>query len=202
MPDNPAQNIWQIYLATDDITGTVAAAEARGTQVVEAVMPVADLGVQAELIDPTGVGPSAPVEARDASTGRSSSLAAHPAAASWFGLFTTDYDTAKTGPVTAGAGRPTTGSCPHGYFLDAEGCIPGPDAAGRELARGWPARAAACSYRVTTELHTYACTLGGPTARHAVSPRHPLGPLATVADRPARLQGARGRPPDPDRGRS
>ncbi len=87
MPDNPAQNIWKIYLATDDITGTVAAAEARGAQVVVPAMPVADLGVQAVLIDPTGAG----VGLWQPGTFHGFSVLGEPGAASWFELFTTDY---------------------------------------------------------------------------------------------------------------
>jgi predicted enzyme related to lactoylglutathione lyase len=49
-----ANNSWKIYLNSDDIAKTLEAAEAEGAQVVGPVMPVADLGTQAVLIDPTG----------------------------------------------------------------------------------------------------------------------------------------------------
>src|SRR3954467_6630594 len=54
MPDMKANDTWKIYLATDDITKTVEAAEGTGAQVVAPVMPIADLGSQAVLVDPTG----------------------------------------------------------------------------------------------------------------------------------------------------
>ncbi len=50
----PANNTWKIYLATDDIAKTIEAAEANGAEIVSPPMPVADLGIQAVLIDPTG----------------------------------------------------------------------------------------------------------------------------------------------------
>jgi hypothetical protein len=54
MPDAPADNAWKIYLSTDDIAKTVELAESKGAQVAVPQMPVADLGVQSVLIDPTG----------------------------------------------------------------------------------------------------------------------------------------------------
>ncbi len=52
--DMPANDTWKIYLSTDDIAKTVAVAEAEGADIVAPSMPVADLGTQAVLIDPTG----------------------------------------------------------------------------------------------------------------------------------------------------
>jgi hypothetical protein len=54
MGDMAADNTWKIYLATDDITKTVEAAEGHGAQIISPPMPVADLGSQVVLIDPTG----------------------------------------------------------------------------------------------------------------------------------------------------
>ncbi len=54
MGDMPANNLWKVYLATDDIAKTVETAEANGAQVISPAMPVADLGIQATLNDPTG----------------------------------------------------------------------------------------------------------------------------------------------------
>src|SRR5690242_9963720 len=54
MGDMPAGNTWTIYLSTDDIAKTLEAAEADGAQIIGPAMPVADLGIQAVLIDPTG----------------------------------------------------------------------------------------------------------------------------------------------------
>jgi predicted enzyme related to lactoylglutathione lyase len=52
--DMPANNTWKIYLATDDIDKTAAAVVAQGGQIVAPSMPIADLGVQLVLVDPTG----------------------------------------------------------------------------------------------------------------------------------------------------
>jgi uncharacterized protein len=54
MGDMKATNTWKIYLNTDDIAKTIAAAEAEGAQITVPSMEVADLGTQAVLIDPTG----------------------------------------------------------------------------------------------------------------------------------------------------
>jgi predicted enzyme related to lactoylglutathione lyase len=54
MGDMAADNLWKIYLATDDIAKTLETAESCGAQVLSAAMPVADLGIQALLNDPTG----------------------------------------------------------------------------------------------------------------------------------------------------
>src|SRR5580693_9093295 len=42
MGDEPAKNIWSIYLATDDIAKTLEAAEASGAQIISPAMAVAD----------------------------------------------------------------------------------------------------------------------------------------------------------------
>jgi uncharacterized protein len=54
MGDMAADNLWKTYLATDDIAKTLKSAEASGAQVISPAMPVADLGIQATLNDPTG----------------------------------------------------------------------------------------------------------------------------------------------------
>jgi predicted enzyme related to lactoylglutathione lyase len=54
MGDMPATNDWSIYLASEDIAKTVETAETVGSQIISAPMAVADLGLQAVLIDPTG----------------------------------------------------------------------------------------------------------------------------------------------------
>ncbi|HEX4244232.1 MAG TPA: VOC family protein [Acidimicrobiales bacterium] len=52
--DMPANDTWKIYLATDDIDKTAAAAVAQGAEIIAPAMPVADLGIQLVLTDPTG----------------------------------------------------------------------------------------------------------------------------------------------------
>ncbi len=84
MPHNPAQNVWKIYLATDDIDGTVKRAEAEGAQVVVPPMAVADLGTQAVLIDPTG----AVVGAWQPGTFPGNTVLEEPGTPSWFELHT------------------------------------------------------------------------------------------------------------------
>jgi uncharacterized protein len=87
MPDAPAENIWQVYLATDDIAKTTEAAEAEGAQIVSPPMAVADLGTQAILTDPTG----AHLGAWQAGTFPGFTVLNEPGAPSWCELFTRDY---------------------------------------------------------------------------------------------------------------
>lgn len=54
MGDMPANNTWKIYLAARDIAKTIEVAEGEGAQIHVPSMPVADLGIQAVLADPTG----------------------------------------------------------------------------------------------------------------------------------------------------
>jgi uncharacterized protein len=90
MPDMPAQNLWKIYLTSDDIAKTVEAAEAEGAQVVAPPMPVADLGIQAVLVDPTG----ADVGVWQPGTFPGFTELEEEGAPSWFELHTRDYDRA------------------------------------------------------------------------------------------------------------
>jgi uncharacterized protein len=87
MPDNPAQNLWKIYLATYDVARAVKAAEAEGAQIVVSAMPVADLGIQAVLTDPTGAG----VGIWQPASFHGFSVLDESGSPSWFELFTTDY---------------------------------------------------------------------------------------------------------------
>jgi hypothetical protein len=87
MPDMPAQNLWTIYLATNDIGKTVEAAEAHGAQVVSPPMAVADLGSQAVLIDPTG----AQLGAWQPGTFPGFTVLHESGAPSWFELHTRDH---------------------------------------------------------------------------------------------------------------
>ncbi len=54
MGDRRTEDLWKLYLATDDIARTLGTAEAAGAEIVSPMMPVADLGSQAVLVDPTG----------------------------------------------------------------------------------------------------------------------------------------------------
>jgi predicted enzyme related to lactoylglutathione lyase len=90
MPDMPAQNVWKIYLSTSDITKTVEAAETEGAQIVSPQMAVADLGIQAVLVDPTG----ANVGAWQPGTFPGFTVLNENGAPSWFELHTRDHTTA------------------------------------------------------------------------------------------------------------
>ncbi|MGZ4524261.1 MAG: VOC family protein [Mycobacteriaceae bacterium] len=87
MGDMPAQDVWKIYLATDDIAKTVAAAEAAGAQIISPPMAVADLGIQAVLIDPAG----AQLGAWQPGTFPGFTVLNEHGAPSWFELHTRDH---------------------------------------------------------------------------------------------------------------
>jgi hypothetical protein len=90
MGDMPATDTWKIYLDTDDIAKTLQAVEAEGAQVIAPAMPVADLGTQAVLIDPTG----AHLGAWQAGTFPGFTVLNEHGAPSWFELHTRDHATA------------------------------------------------------------------------------------------------------------
>jgi predicted enzyme related to lactoylglutathione lyase len=54
MGEMSANDTWTIYLTTDDIAKTTAAAQAEGGNIANPAMAVADLGIQAVFTDPTG----------------------------------------------------------------------------------------------------------------------------------------------------
>jgi predicted enzyme related to lactoylglutathione lyase len=90
MGDMKANNTWKIYLATGDIEKTVEAAKAEGAEVVAPVMPVADLGKQAVLVDPTG----ASLGAWQPGTFPGFTVLNEHGAPSWFELQTRDHERA------------------------------------------------------------------------------------------------------------
>jgi len=87
MGDMPASNTWKVYLTTDDISKTVETAEAEGAQIISAPMPVADLGIQAVLIDPTG----ADLGAWQPGSFPGFTVLNEHGAPGWFELHTRDY---------------------------------------------------------------------------------------------------------------
>jgi len=87
MGDAKADNSWKAYLSTDDIEKTLHVAEAEGAQVVVPAMPVADLGVQAVLVDPTG----AAIGTWQPGTFPGFNVLGEHGAPSWFELHTTDF---------------------------------------------------------------------------------------------------------------
>src|ERR1039458_4896237 len=54
MGEMAASDTWKIYLQTDHIDRTVKASVVEGAEVMSPAMPVADLGIQAVIKDPTG----------------------------------------------------------------------------------------------------------------------------------------------------
>jgi hypothetical protein len=89
-PDMPAQNVWKIYLNTDDIAKTLATAESARATIVFPDEPVADLGIQAVLTDPSG----ATVGAWQPGTFPGFTVLGEHGAPSWFELHTRDFATA------------------------------------------------------------------------------------------------------------
>ena len=87
MGDMKADDAWKIYLATDDITKTVEAAESSGAQVMGPAMPVADLGIQAVMLDPTG----AAIGTWQPGTFPGFTTLYEQGAPSWFELHTRDF---------------------------------------------------------------------------------------------------------------
>ena len=87
MGDMKAQNLWKVYLSTDDIAKTLGAAENEGAQIISPQMPVADLGIQAVLVDPTG----AQVGAWQPGTFPGFAVLNEHGAPSWFELHTRDH---------------------------------------------------------------------------------------------------------------
>ena len=87
MGDAAADDRWKVYLATDDTAKTLETAEAEGAQIVVPAMPVADLGVQSVLVDPTG----ASIGVWQPGTFPGFTVLGEPGAPSWFELHTRDH---------------------------------------------------------------------------------------------------------------
>ncbi len=87
MGDMPASNRWRIYLSTDDIAETLASLPGAGAEVAMPAMPVADLGIQAILADPSG----ADLGAWQPGTFPGFTVLNEHGAPSWFELLTRDY---------------------------------------------------------------------------------------------------------------
>jgi len=88
--DTPAANRWSVYLATEDIASTLEAAVAQGAQVVSGAMPVADIGIQGAIVDPTG----AHVGMWQPGTFPGFTVLEEAGTPSWFELLTRDHATA------------------------------------------------------------------------------------------------------------
>ena len=92
MGDMKADDAWKIYLQTDDVGKTIEAAAADGAEVPVPAMPVADLGIQSVLVDPTG----ATVGAWQVGTFPGFTVLGEHGAPGWFELHTRDHGRAVT----------------------------------------------------------------------------------------------------------
>jgi predicted enzyme related to lactoylglutathione lyase len=90
MGEMKANDTWKIYLDTDDLAKTLEAAATEGAEIISPAMPVADLGIQAVLNDPTG----AQHGAWQAGTFPGFTVLNEHGAPSWFELLTRDHATA------------------------------------------------------------------------------------------------------------
>jgi len=87
MGDDAATDSWTVYVTGADAAKTVATAEGAGAQVVAPVMPIADLGSQAVLVDPTG----AVIGVWQPDTFPGFLTLDEPGSPSWFELHTRDH---------------------------------------------------------------------------------------------------------------
>jgi predicted enzyme related to lactoylglutathione lyase len=87
MGDLPASNRWRLYLSTAGMTETLASVTGAGGQVTVPPMAVADLGVQAILVDPSG----ADLGVWEPGTFPGFTVLNEHGAPSWFELLTRDY---------------------------------------------------------------------------------------------------------------
>jgi predicted enzyme related to lactoylglutathione lyase len=87
MGDMKANDTWKIYLASDDISKSVEAAEGAGAQVVVPPMEVGDAGHQAVIVDPGG----AELGIWQAKEFPGFTVLNEPASPDWFELLTRDY---------------------------------------------------------------------------------------------------------------
>jgi len=87
MGDAAPDNRWKPYLASDDITKILELVEAGGGQITVPAMPVADLGFQAVLDDPTG----AHVGVWQPGTFAGFTVLGEHGAPSWFEVHTRDH---------------------------------------------------------------------------------------------------------------
>ena len=90
MGDMRADDTWKIYFDTDDLAKTLERAASEGAEIMAPAMPVADLGRQAVLTDPTG----ARHGAWQPGTFPGFTVLDEHGAPSWFELLTRDYATA------------------------------------------------------------------------------------------------------------
>ncbi|MGO9457665.1 MAG: VOC family protein [Acidimicrobiales bacterium] len=87
MGDMKATDTWKVYFETPDIEATLKKVAAGGGQVVAPAAPVADLGMQAVMLDRTG----AQIGAWQPGTFPGFAVIEEPGSPSWFELYATDH---------------------------------------------------------------------------------------------------------------
>jgi len=90
MGDFKADNTWKVYLQTPDINETINLATKKGATVMGPAMPVADIGIQVVMTDPTG----ASLGAWQPGTFHGFSNLDEPGTPSWFELHTDNFNKA------------------------------------------------------------------------------------------------------------
>jgi hypothetical protein len=183
MGDMPAQNVWKVYLATDDINKTVSDAEAAGAQIAFPPMAVAELGIQTVMSDPTGAG----LGAWQAGTFPGFTVLGEPGAPSWFEVHTRDFTTAiKFYQDVFGWKTNTVGDTDefrYSTMADPEGGI---ELAGIMDARGFMPKGVPAHWSIyweTADVDTSVAkvaSLGGAVVRAPEDT--PYGRMATVTD--------------------
>ncbi|MBO0847310.1 MAG: VOC family protein [Nocardioides sp.] len=86
--DTDQPSAWAVYLQTPDVKATVDKATARGARLTSEVMPIADLGSMADMVDPAG----APVGAWQPGTFPGFVTRGEDNAPAWFEELSTSYD--------------------------------------------------------------------------------------------------------------
>ncbi len=183
MGDTPADNSWKIYLATDDIAKTIETAEGEGAQVQVPSMPVADLGIQAVLGDPTGAG----VGVWQPGTFPGFTVLEEHGTPSWFELHTRDYPTAlKFYRSVFGWDLQSVGDSDEFRYSTMSNPTGEGELAGIMDAKGFLPEGAASHWAVYWEVDNAAASvdkvkaLGGSVVDEAQDT--PYGLIATVAD--------------------
>jgi predicted enzyme related to lactoylglutathione lyase len=90
MGEMKATNTWKVFLASDDIGATLVSAIDAGAEVISPAADVADLGIQAVMVDPTG----AHLGVWQPGTFPGFTVLNEVGAPSWFEIHTGDFDAA------------------------------------------------------------------------------------------------------------
>jgi uncharacterized protein len=182
MGEMRADNTWKVYLSSDDIAKTIETAEAEGAQIQVPSMPVADLGIQAVLSDPTG----ATIGAWQPGTFPGFTVLDEHGAPSWFELLTRDYPAALHFYGSVFGWEYETIGDDHDFRYSAARSADGRELAGVMDATGFLPEGAAPSWVIYWEVDDVnasvqaAKVLGGSVL--AEPQDTPYGRMATVGD--------------------